>query len=63
MRLRNGDGFLGVLGAQGREESRVSYQDLPQGMGAENEESPLQAFCYRAGDKTKGLDLEECGER
>lgn len=41
----------------------VSYQDLPRGMGAENEERPQQAFCYRAGDKTKGLGLEECRER
>lgn len=40
----------------------MSYQDLPQGMGAENEVRPQQAVCYRAGDKTKGLDLEECEE-
>lgn len=41
-------------GKQGIPEDLVS----PLGVGAESEERP-QKVCYRAGDETGGLDLEE----
>lgn len=37
------------------------HQDLLNhlGMGAESEKKPEQVVCYRDGDETEGLDLEE----
>lgn len=51
----------GDEGAQRREESRMCHQDLlsPLGMGAKRNERLPKLVCYRAGDKTGGLDLEE----
>lgn len=51
----------GAEGAQRREENRMCHQDLlsPPGMGAKRNERLPKLICYRAGDKTGGLDLEE----
>lgn len=42
-----------------RGESRVFHHNLPQGKGTESEERPHHMVCYRAGDETGGLNMEE----
>lgn len=44
-----------------KEESRLFHCDLysPVGMGKENKERLPQVVCFRPGNETGGLDLEE----
>lgn len=48
-----------------REKSRVLLRNLlsPLGMGSEREERLKQVICYRAGDESGGLVLEERKKR
>lgn len=48
-----------------REKSRMFLQNLlsPLGMGSEREERLKQVICYRAGDESEGLVLEERKKR
>lgn len=41
------------------------YQDLLSllGMEVKSEDRPQKVVCYKTGDKTRGLDLEELGKR
>lgn len=41
------------------------YQDMfsPLGMGTDSEERLQQVVCYRDGDETEGLDLQEGREQ
>lgn len=55
------DGLVHAEGSHRRKESRMFHQDLLSSlvMIAEGEERLQQKVCYRAGDETGGLDLEE----
>lgn len=61
LRVMNEDGLGGAEGVHRRKEIRLCHQGLlsPLGMGAAKEERPRQKVCYRSGNETGGLDLEE----